>query len=396
MVFGGAIAVVSVASDALGIGGRADIGPRQALAAILGIIVLLLGGMLASSRRTTRFRIAYALLMFGFSLLLFAGAELLLRVEANAWPFELDPLPMPYLTKKDEKLGWRMPPGGKNNSLGLKNREIGAKLPGTCRILFLGDSLLYFGETRSGRTYVEEIEESLGVRYEAINAGVPGYTTYQEVELLKTYGYDFQPDIVFLGFVLNDLFQPYLHRPAVDARLALNPGTRLTRFDTKSFPGSLIGWSYAAHELVLGFETLRDRLGGRHTFSFEHQPDVFLAWEEHGWTETERLLAELARDLESRNIRFYVIVYPLRVQVNRRALQLDREQVLRPQRRLRSFLAGLGVPSIDAQPVLQDHGGVKLFSDHLHLTPQGNEVLGEFLKGFLQEEARSWAPPCKP
>src|SRR5687768_4858701 len=205
MVIGGAIAVVSVASDALGIGGRADIGPRQALAAIIGITVLLLGGLLASSRRTTRFRVAYALFMFGFSLSLFAGAELLLRIEANAWPFELDPLPMPYLTKKDEKLGWRMPPGGKNNSLGLKNREIGAKLPGTCRILFLGDSLLYFGETRSGRTYVEELEETLGVRYEAINAGVPGYTTYQEVEFRETYGYDFQPDVVFLAFVLNDL-----------------------------------------------------------------------------------------------------------------------------------------------------------------------------------------------
>jgi lysophospholipase L1-like esterase len=396
MVLGGAIAIIAVASDALGIGGRADVGPRQALGAIIGIVILLAGGFVASSKRDTQFRIAYALFVVTFSTVLFTGAELLLRVEANAWPFELEPLRMPYLTPKDEKLGWRMPPGGKNNSLGLRNREIGSKVPGVCRVLFLGDSLLYLGETPSGRTYVEEIEESIGVRYETINAGVPGYTTYQEKEFLETYGYDFQPDVVFLGFVLNDLFQPYLHRPAVDARLALNPGTRLTRFDTEKFPGSLVGWSYGAHELVLGFETLRDRMAGRHTFSFEHQPDVFLAWEEHGWKDTGRLLAEISNDLRAKRIPMYVIAFPLRVQVNKKALAIDREHVLAPQRRLQKILAALGRPMIDAQPVLQESGGTKLFADHLHLNPEGNRVMAEFLSGYLKEEAQSWAAPCKP
>src|SRR6185503_13626284 len=104
------------------------------------------------------------LFVTAFSVLLFVGAEILLRAEAAAWPFELDPLPMPYLGPKDAALGWRMPPGkrsaqrpegaeaggpalpdrvplagGKNNSLGLKNREVGPKPANTCRILFLGD-----------------------------------------------------------------------------------------------------------------------------------------------------------------------------------------------------------------------------------------------------------------
>jgi hypothetical protein len=260
MALGGLIAIISVASDALGIGDRADVGPRQAVAAVIGVVIILIGGALASSRRPTKFRWMYALVVLVFSALLFAGAEILVRAEAEAWPFELEPLPMPYLAEKDAQLGWRLPPGNGNNMLGLRNREIGPKPPNTCRILFLGDSLLYYGELASKRTYLEEVEARLGSRYEIINAGVPGYTTYQELEMLRRYGYDFEPDIVFLGFVLNDLFHPYLHRPALETKLAVHPETRLSRFDTKSFPGSIFAKSYAAHELVLGFEELQARL----------------------------------------------------------------------------------------------------------------------------------------
>jgi lysophospholipase L1-like esterase len=390
MTAGGSIAVIAIASDVLGIGERADVGPRQALAAIVGIVLLMAGGVIASSRRSAAFRIAYALVVFVFSVLLFAGAEILLRAEADAWPFELEPLSMPYLTEKDRELGWRMPPGDGDNSLGFKNREIGDKAPGTCRILFLGDSLLYYGETPSGRTHVQELEARLGEGYEVINAGVPGYTTHQSIALLDAYGYGFEPDVVFLGFVLNDLFHPYLHRPSTSSRLAIDPKVRLTRFDTSRFPGSLFGWSYAAHELALGFDVLVDRFGERPSFPFERRMDVFLAWEDYGWRDTERLLAGLSNELERRRIPLYVIAFPIRPQVEPETLAIDRARVLEPQARLRAFLARHRTPMLDPQPILS----ARLFEDHLHLTEEGNAVLANFLWGFLKEEAMKWPPPC--
>jgi hypothetical protein len=35
----------------------------------------------------------------------------------------------------------------------------------------------------------------LGKSIEVINAGIPGYTTYQELEFLKVYGLDMKPDL---------------------------------------------------------------------------------------------------------------------------------------------------------------------------------------------------------
>jgi hypothetical protein len=43
-----------------------------------------------------------------------------------------------------------------------------------------------------------------------INAGIPGYTTYQEFEFLKIYGLDMEPDVVVLGLVFNDGYDKYL------------------------------------------------------------------------------------------------------------------------------------------------------------------------------------------
>ena len=69
---------------------------------------------------------------------------------------------------------------------------MGPKPPGTTRLLFLGDSLIWSGDTSSGELYTEVLERRLNARalnsplaFEVINAGIPGYTTYQELEFLK-------------------------------------------------------------------------------------------------------------------------------------------------------------------------------------------------------------------
>src|SRR5262250_3032485 len=136
----------------------------------------------------------------------FAALEMRERRRLEAWPFER-PLYVPkYLSARDAPLRWRFSPGNflvddlnreGRNSLGLRNRELEPKKPGTRRILFLGDSLIFSGETSSGELYTAVLEHRLNSRsggrnvpVEVINAGVPGYTTYQELEFLKIYGLD--------------------------------------------------------------------------------------------------------------------------------------------------------------------------------------------------------------
>lgn len=82
------------------------------------------------------------------------------------------------------------------------------------RILNLGDSItMGHGVTRD-ETYSKYLENILSdslKKYQiirAINTGVQGYSTFQELEVLKRDTI-FQPDIVTLGFCLNDVTEPF-------------------------------------------------------------------------------------------------------------------------------------------------------------------------------------------
>lgn len=82
------------------------------------------------------------------------------------------------------------------------------------RILNLGDSItMGHGVTRDETysKYIEEILSSLIKRFdkvEVINAGVQGYSTFQELEVLKR-SLVFEPDIVTVGFCFNDVTEPF-------------------------------------------------------------------------------------------------------------------------------------------------------------------------------------------
>src|SRR5262245_55494018 len=128
---------------------------------------------------TQKFGLLVASILFAI-----VACELAVRYVHKAWPFEVELQSPPYLTSRDAPLRWRFSPADKRNRLGLRNREVAAKGAGVYLILFLGDSLVYSGDTSSGELYTEVLERRLNQSrkefpvIEVINAGIPGYTTY--------------------------------------------------------------------------------------------------------------------------------------------------------------------------------------------------------------------------
>ena len=95
------------------------------------------------------------------------------------------------------------------NSLGFRDREHDRKkTPGVRRVLVLGDSIADgFGDIRREDAFPALLETLLtqsGRPTEVINLGVSGYNTLQEVELYKTLGARYDPDLVILAYCLND------------------------------------------------------------------------------------------------------------------------------------------------------------------------------------------------
>jgi lysophospholipase L1-like esterase len=338
-------------------------------------------------------------------LIALCAGEGLLRYRLEAWPFQPDIYQAPFLTEKDDNLRWRMPSEGKDrNSLGLRNREVGPKGENDFRILFLGDSLIFSSETTSGALYTAVIEEKLnaliasgeigadalaGKEVEVINAGVPGYTTYQEIEFFNQYALDMQPDVVVLGVVFNDVYYKYLHRPTKTNFLAMDPESRRNRFDKSTFPGTVFAKSYLAHEVVYALEILHQKLGFSPYYGFERHEDFALAWKSYGWRDTESLIRNFQLQLIRQDIPLMMVIFPVSDQVDDAYLSMDRDYVLYPQARVKAFGARYKIPYLDLTDVLYQSGGRELFSDYLHLGGSGNDIVAAELTGYLSENILS-------
>lgn len=142
----------------------------------------------------------------------------------------------------DPDLGWKLKPGASGewkeegasfvrvNSQGLRDREhTKAKPPNTLRVAVLGDSFTEAIHVPVEQTFWSKLERKLGnceavkgrKKVEVINFGVQGYSTAQELVMLRKKVWDYNPDIVVLAFftgndIINnsqkleyDLYRPF-------------------------------------------------------------------------------------------------------------------------------------------------------------------------------------------
>lgn len=103
---------------------------------------------------------------------------------------------------KDDRLGY-IPAMGANSSFneyGVRhNNYTLAKPEGWRRTLFVGDSIIGYGFTQRS---LQELTEGKPIEY--WSAGVFGYSTAQEVMFYKRFNRPVKPNLVVLGFCLND------------------------------------------------------------------------------------------------------------------------------------------------------------------------------------------------
>ncbi len=103
----------------------------------------------------------------------------------------------------------------KINTHGMRDREVSKnKAPGLFRIAVVGDSFTFGWRVALDDCYVKQLEKLLNERagrqdaFEVLNFGVCGYNTEQEKILLEEKVLGFEPDLVIVGFVTNDIMLP--------------------------------------------------------------------------------------------------------------------------------------------------------------------------------------------
>ena len=126
-------------------------------------------------------------------------------------------MPPEMFVEPDPDLIWRLKPMSagvyRTNQLGLRDTEFRADAD--VKVLLLGDSVSWadgLRDLRQGYAYLLERRlESLdpGRKYEVINTGVPGWSTFQQLRYFELHGLGFEPDLVVLQFCLNDVVERY-------------------------------------------------------------------------------------------------------------------------------------------------------------------------------------------
>jgi len=125
---------------------------------------------------------------------------------------------------RDPDLGWRLKPGARGiwglvpatiNAHGLRGAEVSAAAGvEQFRLLFLGDSVTFGYRVRDDEPFPLLTGQNLNARSPErmvvpLNAGVGGYSPWQEYEFLVRYGLDLEPDLVLVCFVLNDVTEKF-------------------------------------------------------------------------------------------------------------------------------------------------------------------------------------------
>ena len=163
---------------------------------------------------TTRRKLSFGV---ATSLVLLGAVEVALRCVPGA-PGDASRLPIGFVgidprsdvfpLVEDEELFWRLQPGAQipgcadaMTADGYRGpRGLTPKPPGTKRVLCLGDSCVFGFGVEEDATFASRLGRWLpwatGTPWEVLNAGVPGYTTYQLDRWLTLHGAEYRPDVV--------------------------------------------------------------------------------------------------------------------------------------------------------------------------------------------------------
>jgi lysophospholipase L1-like esterase len=314
--------------------------------------------------------------------------------------FGLRPFVEPKTTiyTRDRELGWRLAPGAEDeyggarvriNARGLRGPELEpAKPPGSLRMLWLGDSVTFgYGVEPVEATFPYRVAAQLAPRLrrplETLAAGVGGYAPWQERIWLEREGWHYAPDLVVVGFVLNDLTEPL----SLVRYGGQGEGWQLAR----SARGALDRWLSASALVTFLREGIarvrfgRDvRLGAEALEAFDVRrlvADPGAALWERSWRITESSLAGIFASARQRGVPAVLVIFPY-------AFQLEApEQMAAVQRRVAAIAQAAGVPVLDLLPALAARKQTALFLDASHISPAGHAAVAEEISEFLEQQA---------
>ncbi|MDP2307185.1 MAG: SGNH/GDSL hydrolase family protein [Pseudomonadota bacterium] len=295
------------------------------------------------------------------------------------------------LLSGDPWLLWSLRPGDHEevgvpvhvNTIGMRDRDRGEKRGP--RVLAVGDSSVYGFGVRDDEVFTAVLERGAGGAgqgaTEWVNAAVPGYSTFQTLNLLDMRGLALAPDLLVVGNLWSD--------------------NNFDSFTDRDLLASYAGWQASpSHSLRMELESsgLFRWLDWTLRVAPQRARAHKVGWQVGGddpRTGTRRVdIGSYAANLEAMCARMYArgggVVFLLLA--NREDVEpLSHDPAWAPYRQvMREVAARWGAALAEAPPAFQASGrsADALFLDQMHPTPLGHRILASAVDEALT--ARGW------
>ena len=285
------------------------------------------------------------------------------------------------------------------SSQGLRDREYAIPKPeGMLRILVLGDSVTFGTGVSRSETFPKRLERNLrrrGKQVEVINAGVNGYTAYNEVHYYLSEMRRYEPDIVVLAVVLNDAVNPRLHwgvfaeNPLFDIPRAAIPNVEDDRGRLAAASRSQNAFNehvQRSHEI--NKKGKADGKGRRRPVYLTGEDSIgietLLEYDSAEWRWLRGLYGKLKEGVEADGAELWMLVLPL-------AYQLKEGYPFDPQPLFARYCRDESVAFLDPLPAFraeQEKGQLFIgtdagYMDVWHLTAAGHDLVAREIERFV-------------
>jgi len=271
----------------------------------------------------------------------------------------------------------------KTNSLGFRGEEFTEeKNETTTRIAFLGDSFTFGEGVKDSDIFSNRLIERLNGSdsnentYESYNFGVGGYNTEQSVFLLNNIVFKFNPDIVVLGYTLNDAEQKLFYfdkEIKTVKRHAREVSIHEGLPDSK--PPDILTYIFRTTKLL--WKVTNNRKITEQTINYYN--DLYKG-DNKNWVNTKNSLREFSTICDEKNIDCYFILFPLMFDLD------ETYPFYEAHEEIKSQIESKGIHIIDVLPAILGKEYKDLW---VHFTDQHpNEIVHEIVSELLFDRVK--------
>lgn len=359
-------------------------------------------------------KLAFSLFTFGLVCAsVLVGAEVLLRLFSHAPLYIADPVQGSILRPNIRSRYARADVDQEivTNRWGFHDEDYPQEKPaGHRRVVVLGDSYMEALQVGIPETFTKQLQGLLSTparRVQAINTGRSGRGCLEDWLCLRTLGFGFQPDLVVLSFVMNDVDDDWARRNLI-ARDERGRPTTFVAQGISPLPlwlKAVVHRSWAMYRVLeaasIFWTNLKRGRAGANAAAAAQAPvdDSFRilrtrydAETEKAWTHTLEVLAGLDAECRERNVRFMLMVVPAENQFDARKSptaeywKLEGNLTDRPQQILREFCAKRGIPILDLLEPFRASPIRPLHADEGHWNAAGNRLAAELASKYIDEQ----------